>query len=284
MIGGYRKIAGEHGWTIETVVVHAKDEFSYSLGLEPRVDHRPAPINTDRGPLVAAYAIGRHRDGRRMIEVYEASAVSAAKSVAQTDKVWSKWPAQMWEKTVGKRLFAKLPLDPNDKRVAGLIVDAEEIGPAASAELLYGPGGQTFAAREIEQNTDSQQGAADARPEASADQQAAGGEAASGDSTVTDGTPPAAPGTEPPAPPSGFQIPDDVLDAAAAHVVKHTDPKSGWNGRTLASIAADQEYGAKWLAWAAGSDGDLYLDEATVSAVRLLVEHRHPNIWAQVTA
>lgn len=336
MIGGYRKVAGEYGWTIETVAVRAKDEFTYSLGSDPRVDHKPAPINSDRGELVAAYAIGRHRDGRRVIEVYEADKVAAAKGVAQTDRVWKQWPEQMWEKTVGKRLFQKLPLDPADKRVASLVVDAEEIGPAAAAAMLYGPGGSTFAAREITQDssgegavshgsaadasvrdatvgapgdqaagteapvsqpTDSPQGAADGGPGASADttQQAAVGEAGSGDEPGADGTPAAAPGparrsrkktAEPEAPPAqeGFQIPAAVLDEAGATAVVHNDPKSGWNGRTISDIAKDQEYGAAWLTWAAGSDGDLFLSAETVAAVRLYVEHRLPDLWAQVTA
>jgi hypothetical protein len=234
-----------------------------------------------------------------------------------------------------------------------LVVDAEEIGPAAAAAMLYGPGGSTFAAREITQDssgatrrpgsgdgtpddpdgsplahvpghppddatlpgapagrvqapgtgarapepTHSPQGAADGGPGASADttQQAAVGEAGSGDEPGADGTPAAAPGparrsrkktAEPEAPPAqeGFQIPAAVLDEAGATAVVHNDPKSGWNGRTISDIAKDQEYGAAWLTWAAGSDGDLFLSAETVAAVRLYVEHRLPDLWAQVTA
>ena len=264
MIGGYRKIAGEHGWTIETVAVRAKDEFSYSLGREPRVDHKPAPINTDRGELVAAYAIGRHRDGRRVIEVYEADKVAAAKGVAQTDRVWKQWPEQMAEKTVGKRLFAKLPLDPGDRRVAGLMVDAQEIGPAASSELLYGPGGQEFQVREIGAGTEGTGGASTGPGAADTDsaavaapslpgQQADGGEG-------TNGAPPAAP---------GFPVPDQVIDQAGL-----VEVQAGW---TVAAVC-DDKAGRDWVVWALGPEHDGTVDEKIIDALRLFVGQRHPEM------
>jgi recombination protein RecT len=48
MIGGARKIAGEHGWALDTAVVKQADEFEYEKGLEPKVRHivrpgRPSP-------------------------------------------------------------------------------------------------------------------------------------------------------------------------------------------------------------------------------------------------
>lgn len=285
MIGGLRKVVAEYGWQVRTAVVYEADEFNYELGLNIGLSHKPAPVTADRGKPIAAYAIAAGREGRRELEVMTVDEIEKVRNVsrAKNSGPWKDWWDRMAEKTVARRLIPKLALDPGDKRVAGLMVDAQEIGPERSQELLYGPGGSTFAAREIEQGEDSQQGAADGGPEASADPAGGSGGSSTGDEPTTDGAPAAVPGAEPPAPPaSGFQIPEQVLDAAAAHVVVHTDPKSGWNGRTLASIAEDQEYGAKWLAWAAGPDGDLFLDEATVSAVRLLVEHRHPDIWAQV--
>ena len=298
MIGGYRKIAGEHGWTIETVVVHAKDVFSYSLGLDPRVDHTPAAINTDRGDLVAAYAIGRHRDGRRVVEVYDAAAVAAAKGVAQTDRVWKQWPAQMWEKTVGKRLFAKLPLDPADKRVAGLMVDAQEIGPAGSTALLYGPGGQTFTAREITQHSsgkgaeshaaeegprsptppaggpddqDPALAAPSPDPAPTGGQQVAGEPSSQGESPA----PPAVPGPtswtewsrtlkEP-----AFPIPDAVIDAAGS-----VEVQPGW---TVAAVCSDAK-GREWAVWALGADYDGTIDAKIVDALRLYVGQRHPEL------
>jgi len=262
MIGGYRKIAGEHGWTIETVVVYANDVFSYSLGLDPRIDHKPAAINTDRGDLVAAYAIGRHRDGRRMIEVYEASAVQAAKGVAQTDRIWKQWPAQMWEKTVGKRLFAKLPLDPNDKRVAGLMVDAEVIGPEASAAMLYGPGGTTFAAREI--SSGLFQAAPATENEADGNQPVPDEGSQQAAEVVSDE---AAASAAP-----GFPIPQAVVDKAGAMIVQ-----DGW---TVESICADAS-GPSWVKWALDPESDTAgqgVTAAMVDATRLYVGQKHPEL------
>jgi recombination protein RecT len=265
--------------------VWSADEFDYELGMTPTLTHRPAPVTADRGERIAAYAIAVHRDGRKEIEVMSAADVEKVRQVsrAKDSGPWRDWTDRMYEKTVGRLIFKRLPLDPGDQRVARLAIDAEEIGAEESARMLYGPGGATF--REIEAPKGSPQGAADGGPEASADttQQAAVGEAGSGDEPGTDGTPAAAPGPEPHAPPAqGFQIPPAVLDEAGAHKVKHNDPKSGWNGRTISDIAADQQYGAAWLTWACGSDGDLFLSPDTVAAVRLFVEHRLPAIWALV--
>ena len=86
MIGGFRKIAGEHGWSIETHAVYSSDDFDYELGLDPTVRHRPARTGADRGELVAAYAICRHRDGRRLVEVMERDEVMRAKAVSRQQR------------------------------------------------------------------------------------------------------------------------------------------------------------------------------------------------------
>lgn len=143
MIHGVRKTAAEFGWTIRTHVVYANDQFEHEQGTDDRITHKPTPIGADRGELVAAYAIAHHRDGRRSItEVMTAADVAKAKDVAQTDRVWKQWPAQMWEKTVGHRIAKKLPLDPVDQQRLTRILDAVDLGPGESARLLYGPGAE----------------------------------------------------------------------------------------------------------------------------------------------
>lgn len=274
MIGGLRKIAAQYGWTIRTNVVYAADEFDYQLGLEPSVTHKPAPVTAERGDPVAAYAVAAHRDGRREVEVMTLAEIEKVRGVSRSKDLgpWKDWWPQMAEKTVGRAIFPKLALDPADKRVARIALDAEDLGPERSAEMLYGPSGQSFQAREIE---GSPQGAAeDGTREAAVARQAEADE-------------PEAFSPEPPAPPSvpGFQVPDPVLDAAAEHVVVHTDPQSGWNGRKVGAIADAAAPGStewRWLVWACGPDGDQFLDEPTVSAVRLLVQHRYPDVWAEV--
>lgn len=136
MIGGLRKIAAEYGWTIRTQVVYANDAFDWELGLEPTLRHRQTRPGEARGEMVAAYAIATHRDGRREFEVMQAEEIAKARAVsrAKDSGPWRDWPERMWEKTVGKRLFAKLALDPGDKRVASMLTDG--VGDPVAA--VYG--------------------------------------------------------------------------------------------------------------------------------------------------
>jgi hypothetical protein len=139
MIGGYRKIAGEHGWTIRTQVVYANDHFEWEEGLNERLEHRPTRPGMERGELVAAYAIGVHRDGRREFQVFTAADVERAKSAsrAAAKGPWVDWTDRMWEKTAGRRLFSKLPLAGEQRAVRMIEIDARAPGEALHA--LYGP-------------------------------------------------------------------------------------------------------------------------------------------------
>lgn len=260
MIGGIRKNAGEFGWTIDTKVVREHDQFDYELGMEPRLTHKPAL--GDRGALRFAYAIARHRDGRREIEVMDDDEIAKVRKASRASSrgPWVDWEERMWEKSVGHRIFKRLPLDPGDKRVA-VIVDAELVGPEAAANMLYGPTDAPLGrVREIEAPKDSPQGAGDGGPEASAGQQGAEGEAGSGDEPGADGTPSAAP---------GFQIPDAVIEAAGKVMVQE-----GW---TVAETCADKS-GTDYVRWALGSDYDNSLDEAVVAAMRTYATAKHPEL------
>lgn len=289
MIGGYRKIAAEHGWTIRTNVVYSNDEFSYELGADQKLVHRPAMGN--RGERVYAYAIGVHRDGRREIEVFDAAEIAKARESAKTKAVWDKHTDRMWEKTPGKRLFAKLPLDPSDKRVSRLIEDAEVIGPAGAAAMLYGTGGATFQAREITQHSSgegAESHAAQSPAVGGPDDQAPGEEApvprpTDGSQQAGDGMPAAPPlKSQDDAPAPGFQIPDAVIDEAGSKLLKTDKPESGWNDWPISEIAKAKN-GPEMLVYCCGPAGDEHLPEDVVAAVRLWVEHRAPELWAQVS-
>lgn len=159
MIGGYRKIAAEYGWSIRTVTVRAGDEFEYEEGLDPILRHRPAPLSDDRGELVGAYAIGTHRDGRKMQEVMGRQEIEKIRGTSRAAEYgpWVDWPERMWEKTVGRRLFKKLALDPTDRRVVHLI-DADELDDGEAVEALYeisGPSNTTPDEPEMAEGGDS---------------------------------------------------------------------------------------------------------------------------------
>jgi recombination protein RecT len=138
MIGGLRRVAADHGWSITTHVVHEHDQFAPDFD-ENRAGFQRAPLGQERGDPIGAYALGLHREGMRMLEVMDIEEIEKVRNVSRAkDKgPWVDWWDQMAEKTVGKRLFKRLPLDPKDRRIASVLrALAEE---SDTATLLYGP-------------------------------------------------------------------------------------------------------------------------------------------------
>jgi len=262
MVGGIRRIAAEYGWTIDAKVVYANDDFEYELGVEPRLTHRPAM--GERGDMVFAYAVGRHKDGRREIEVMDAAEIAKVRKVSRASGKgpWVDWPDRMWEKSVAHRIFKRLPLDPSDKRVTRMIADAEVLGPEASAAMLYGPGGATFQARKISSgpvptDPDTENEADGNQPVPyEGSQQAA--EVVSDEAATSAAT--------------GFPIPQAVVDKAGAMIVQ-----DGW---TVESICADAS-GPSWVKWALDPESDTIgqgVTAAMVDATRLYVGQKHPEL------
>lgn len=141
MIGGFRKIAAEHGWSLRTTAVYEADSFAYELGIRPTVQHSPAPLGVDRGKIVAAYGVAEHRDGYIEVEVMTAEDIDKVRKKAETQAVWNEWPDRMTEKTVGRRLFKRLPLGPMDPVAADRVkrvLDADALEPDEAERLVYG--------------------------------------------------------------------------------------------------------------------------------------------------
>jgi recombination protein RecT len=136
MIGGYRKVAAEYGWTIQTRVVHANDEYDYDPVAE-KITHRPARLGTDKGELIGAYGRATHRDGRVMVEQMDRAEVEKARAVSRASSKgpWVDWEERMYEKTVGRRLFKKLPL--GEREIVARIL-AADLTPEQSTDALYG--------------------------------------------------------------------------------------------------------------------------------------------------
>lgn len=130
MIGGFRKKAAEHGFAIEAHAVYERDLFTYTLGFDPVVTHKPPGLSDDRGELIGAYAVGtRLADGRKFVEVMGKAEIEAVRatspSINSEYSPWRKWPAEMYRKTVARRLFKQLPLGWNNEGLARL-ADADE--------------------------------------------------------------------------------------------------------------------------------------------------------------
>jgi recombination protein RecT len=125
MIGGYRKIAAKHGLSLEAFLVHENDEFDYELGYEPVLRHKPPRLGSDRGEVLGAYAVARHVDGRKWLDVMSRDEIEKVRAVsrAATSEYgpWVNHWGEMARKTVARRLFKQLPLDDVDEADAKVI-------------------------------------------------------------------------------------------------------------------------------------------------------------------
>lgn len=234
MVGGLRAIAAEHGWTIRGTAVREADEFDYT-DEPPSLYHKVGPA--PRGELVYAYAVARHRDGRREQRVMTRDEVLKRAESATTNQVWEKWPDEMWAKTPVRDLFQELPLDPAERARVSSILAGDPV------EALYGP----------------QPSEQESRTPLRSDE-AAGGE---GDPP----TPPAAlssdedePGPSEPETAAALTGEADIatLAATAAGYVPPNGKYAagGAHGpKTLAEILALGEDGEKWIRWALASKG-----------------------------
>lgn len=247
MIGGFRHIAGNSGWSLRTFVVYEHDDFEVEYGTETRIVHRPTRPGQDRGAMIAAYAIGAHKDGRREVEVMYADEILKRRSKAQTRLVWDEWPERMWEKTVGKALFKKLPLE--DPELQARVVEADDVAPAIRRKLLY-PGADT--PRAADDGSHSQE---------PVDQQAGGD---SPDSDVSGSSPAPDPEEEEqPFDPDEPLVDVDPTPGAIAQMKEHADdagqvvaPRTAgaaYAGKSIAQIE-QMESGREWLQWAAHPD------------------------------
>lgn len=97
--------------TIQAHTVYENDEFTYELGLEPKLHHVPA--KKDRGDPVYFYAVFRTKDGGYGFEVMSVDDVRAHArkySKAYNNGPWQTNFEEMAKKTVLKRALKYAPL------------------------------------------------------------------------------------------------------------------------------------------------------------------------------
>lgn len=128
MIAGFRKIAAEYGWGIDTQVVYENDTFDYQLGVHPRLEHVPAGLEKEPGDKIGAYAVATHEDGRKLVEVMRKADILKVRDVSKSKSSgpWRDWEERMWEKTVGRRIFGKLPLSGRAAERAESLIQAAD--------------------------------------------------------------------------------------------------------------------------------------------------------------
>lgn len=140
LIPGYRgliKLARNSGQitSIEAHVVREHDQFTLTYGLDAKLEHVPC-LKGDPGPVVAAYAIARFKDGGYQVEVMTRAELDAikARSQAGTSGPWVTDEAEMQKKTVIRRLCKYLPLSAELAKAVELDT-AAEMGQSQSIDV-----------------------------------------------------------------------------------------------------------------------------------------------------
>lgn len=118
LITGYRgliKLARQSGEvsSVTAQVVYTNDTYDVELGLDPRVLHKPN-LTGDRGDMLFAYAGVVLKDGGHQLDVMTRSDIEKIRMRSQTGKKntgpWAHDTAEMWRKTVLRRLMKYCPL------------------------------------------------------------------------------------------------------------------------------------------------------------------------------
>ncbi len=123
MLYGLRKRAIElTGMIIDAQVVHARDTFVWHQGDDPRIEHVPAPLGTDRGEMIGAYAVFK-QDGKILHrEVMDKTAIETTRNQSRgwaKSLMWTKFASEAWRKTVIRRGIKTVPSVPELERLIG---------------------------------------------------------------------------------------------------------------------------------------------------------------------
>ena len=113
MAYGIRKRARElDGVIVDCQIVHEHDHFRRIQGDDARIEHEPAPLGTDRGRPVGAYAV--FRKGAEILhrEVMDEKEIAAVRAISKQPNglMWSKFTGEAWKKTVLRRGIKSVPV------------------------------------------------------------------------------------------------------------------------------------------------------------------------------
>jgi len=112
MIAGVRKRMRNSGEvkSAEAHVIYAGDEFSWEMGDDPRIVHRPPEIGKARGEPVGAYAIIKLANGEVLREVMSLEEIERVRAVSKVKfGPWKDWWSEMARKTVLRRCAKAAP-------------------------------------------------------------------------------------------------------------------------------------------------------------------------------
>ena len=88
--------------------ISGKPRFMLLEGTTPGIHHEPIVDGSDKGEMVGAYAVAEVKPGVFKHEWMDKAAILDVQEESKTDKVWKRWPTEMWKKTVVRRLRKSL--------------------------------------------------------------------------------------------------------------------------------------------------------------------------------
>jgi len=150
LIPGYRgfiDLARRSGQilSISAKAVYDCDHFTYSFGLEEKLEHTPATLRPKNAQLVAVYAIARLKDGGHQFEVMSRDEVESIRKRSKAAEYgpWTTDYEAMAIKSVIRRLFKYLPVSVelqkavtlDEQASVGLSQDNEFLVASADDEL-----------------------------------------------------------------------------------------------------------------------------------------------------
>lgn len=96
--------------SLSAIAVYEKDQFDYTLGLHPNIEHKPS-FEDDRGKLTFVYAVANLKDGGVQFEVMSKPQVDKIRALSKArNSPWVTHYEEMAKKTVIRRLFKYLPV------------------------------------------------------------------------------------------------------------------------------------------------------------------------------
>lgn len=114
MAAGLRKRLRElDGIIANAEVVHEADKFVWHQGDEPRIEHEPARLGTDRGKMIGGYCIYKREDGtilHREVMSCDQIEQTREQSKAKNSLMWTKFQSEGYRKSVLRRGVKTVPV------------------------------------------------------------------------------------------------------------------------------------------------------------------------------
>ncbi len=130
--------------------VYRNDDFDYSTGTGENYYIKHRPVFTNRGDLIAAYAIAKTDKGSDVFVVMPKEDIEKRKKVSPSssydDSPWKKWEAEMYAKTAIKSLAKIIPLG---EKVQAIIEYENQL---AAIDVEYKEKKRTSTLAELQQN------------------------------------------------------------------------------------------------------------------------------------